>query len=249
VEDVIAEVIKEHKEINQDNIVDIIRHFALRGVTIDRTPDHHTWIFFALIFFDTRTGIQQIIGTQKSNELVAKIPNMREFRKETNTYLKQITIIIIGVAEEIESANSELHGRSVREILENHILPRTQAQDRDNPVYHFEHSDKGRRCIKVFCNPHSRVTHVYDRNAKIILKGASEKTLEDTRDVLDEIGFGNVDIEHCPVRPSIPQRISFQLSLARKELFSLGNFAKFMWALLGAIITFLAQWLLSQIFN
>ena len=242
-EDVIAEVIKEYKEINQDSVVDIIRHFALRGVTIDRTPGNPT-----LIFFDTRTGMQQEITMNRNLylELAAKIPNMREFHKETNTYLKQNTIIIIGVAEEIESANSELNGWSVRELLENRILPRTQ--NKDNPVYHFEHSDKGKRCIKVFC-PHSSVTHIYDRNAKIILKGASENILEGIGSVLGEIGFDNVDIEHCPVRPSIPQRISFQWSLARKEMFSLGNFTKLMWVLLGAIITFLAQWILSQVFS
>ena len=247
-EDVIAEVIKEHKEINQDSIVDIIRHFALRGVTIDRTPGNPT-----LIFFDTRTGMQQEITMNRNPyfELATKIPNMREFHKETNTYLKQITIIIIGVAEEIDSTNIELHGWSVRELLENRILPR--AQNRDNPVYHFEHSDKGKRRLKVFCNQHSGVTHVCDRNAEIILKGASEKSLEEVRNALGKIGFDNVDIEYCPERPSIPQRISFQLSLACKEMLSLGNLAKFMWTLLGtifgAIITFLAQGILSQIFN
>lgn len=241
-QDVIAEVIKEYKEINQDSVVDIIRHFALRGVTIDRTPGNPT-----LIFFDTQTGIQQEITMNRNLylELAAKIPNMREFHKETNTYLKQITIIIVGVAQEIESANSELHGSSVREFLENRILP---PQNMDNPVYHFEHSDKGKRCIKVFC-PHSSVTHIYDRNAKIILKGASENILEGIGSVLGEIGFDNVDIEYCPERPSIPQRISFRLSLARKEMFSLGNVTKLMWVLLGAIITFLAQWILSQIFS
>ena len=232
-EDVIAEVLKDYGQIDKDNIVDVIQQFALRGVTIDRTPRNPT-----LIFFDKRTGKKEEIYEHHCSQLAQSIPNIRQFHSEVNMYLKQVTIILAEVAAKVESTNDEFHDIVLSELLQRHVLPR--ATNSDNPIYNFEHLVKSDRRVKVFFNEFS-ITHVYDRNAKVILSGASEKTLEELTKVLNDVGFDNVELKYRPVKSSVYQQTAYQLSLLRSEIFSLSNIAKLILTVVSFILGFVAE--------
>lgn len=241
VADLIAEIIKDYGQLNQDNIADVIRQFGLRGVTIDRAPRDPT-----LTFFDTRTGKTEVIYQHQCSQLAQKIPNCHQFHAAVNDFLKQVTIIIEEVGANVESTDARFHDMAFSELLQGHVLPR--AHNSDNPICNFEHPVKKGRCVKVFANQFN-ITYVYDRNAKVILRGASEKTLEELAKVLNGIGFDNVDVKCNPVKSSINQRISYQLSLLRRELFSLSNIAKLILTVVSFIAGFAAEKILSVIFN
>ena len=233
-QDIIAEELKDYKQVNQENILRLIQNIGLRGYAVDRDKSGPT-----LYFDNTRTGKQVALSSLHLNRLIPRMPKIRQFHEECNTYLKQVRITILDAARTVKSSQTKLDGLTVEQFLRQSVLPR--AQNTDNPRFCFEHQADGKESIQVFSGSHGFATHVFDRSAKIELRGPSEWTLNQVRASLGDYGFDCVIVEHRPIRPGYFQRLAFASNRLWGEIVTLSNIAKLILLVVGSIATLLVQ--------
>ena len=242
VESLIAEVLNDFSSIGRDNIEGILRSFAMRGFSIDR---HATG--GVLYFYDQKTGMQRECWRGSLNELVPRIPKIRDFEKTCNEYLKHVRINVCGVSRTVKGEDDRFDGLSVEQFLREQVLPR--ALNTDNPLYVIEQSDTTDKQIKVIVGNYNYPSDVCDRGALVVLLGPSKRTLPHVSKALKDIGFENVELKCLPVRPTKFQSARYACNLVFMDTLKLGNVSKLIWAVIGSVVTALALAALKQIIS
>ena len=232
--DLIADVLKNYKDVDQDNIEDVLISFSMRGVSVDRCS-HLYW----LELYDADVGKATSFQSNSFSRSPNKIPNYVSFHKLAYTYLSSFRIVYRDAEDKTECADGCFIGHSTWDVAAAFNRPNLQLID--IPTCKFLRPQSTDKHIEEFAH-----NHIDSMNTPIELCSASSWVLRKLKRKLNDAGFNSVRIVQSTIDLTMIQKVKSMLYQLRRRFALLDSVGKLIWAAIGAAAVSAIGWVVTK---